>query len=164
MICPNCGKPLKKKLTHSEKLSETKEHSYGICQYCKEVVHLVVDSFEKFSYGWINSKEPKYRTRISKLNCKKQVLLIDFKTEDLFKICLDFNKKFGNDVGFIISEENSEEAEKIKNVYDIIVLEQNLFPVKPSFLVEKLIVESLPGDLFSCTETILEKFEEWKND
>ena len=163
MICPNCGKQLYKKLTHSKEISETQKYSYGICQYCKEIVNIVFDSNEDFSYGGVSSKETKYRSKISSLNKKEHVLFLSDNVENLFEICLKFNKKFGSNIGFIISDENNKEIDKIKKIYDIVSIEQSLFPIKPSFLAEKLIIETLYCKLHSKVKTISERFEVWND-
>ena len=163
MICPSCGKLISNKFPNNEKISSSIMHFYGTCQYCKEIVHFVSDSLEKFTYGWSQSKELKYRLNISKLQKKKFVLFVNKSSCRLFDICLKFNKKFGSNVGFLVLEEYKQQAKSINNVYDIITLDNILFPTTPSFLAEKFVFETIPGKLFSLGQTITSHFEVWND-
>lgn len=161
MICPSCGKQVRQSFCVVEKISDTQSHSSGICQYCKEIIHFVSDNIEKITYGWVDSKERKYQKSISTLNKKNQILFVNKKVDRLFKTCLNFKKKFGSNVGFVVSWENKMDVEKIGSAYDIVFLEETLFPVAPSFLAENLIIKSVPAKLFSLEKTLSNKFEVW---
>ena len=161
MICPNCGKQVRQSFCVVEKISDTQSHSSGICQYCKEIIHFVSDNIEKITYGWVDSKGRKYQKAISTLNKKNQILFVNKKVDRLFKTCLNFKKKFGSNVGFVVYWENKIDVEKIGSAYDIVFLEEKLFPVTPSFLAENLIIKSVSAKLFSLEKTLSNKFEVW---
>lgn len=160
MNCPNCGR-LFEKNKDGMFLRNGQEHFWGVCQYCKEIAHFVQTSAEGTLYSWIERKEYAYGKLLTPLLGKKHILYITsgVAEENLVEFCQDFAIKHAQDVGFVLSCEYEEKSKTVSAVYRTVVLPKQLFPEKPSFIAEKIIIENVPGKLYSIEETVHEQFE-----
>lgn len=64
--------------------------------------------------------------------------------------------------GFVISENYKAKAQILSAVHKVVIFPAVLFPEIPSFLAEKLILENIPGKLFSSYKTLSDQFEVWQ--
>lgn len=164
MNCPNCGRKFQRAPENKVILNNSQEHLWGICQYCKEVAHFVHTPKENTVYSWIERKETPYAKALEVLLEKKYVLYITSGVAEasLVEVCRDFASSHGENVGFVVSYEYAEKAEIVNAVHRTVAIPEQLFPEKPSFIAEKLIIENTTGKLFTVADTISERFEKIK--
>ena len=166
MFCPGCNRYLKTVPKNHHNISDSKEHLWGICPNCKEFIHFVYTPQNNQVYGWLEKQEEKYKLQVSALSNKKNILYIsEFPNpKAIIRLCREFIYEHNWNAGFIITEEYYDVARILSAVHSVVILPQVLFPEKPSFIAEKIIIETLAGKLFSVNSTFNNCFEVWKND
>lgn len=160
MICPGCKTTLKESPKNRLSINEESEHLWGICPYCKDLIHFFYKPAENFVYGWLGSRESYHAKKLAAVQGKKNILYLPQIEEGLLlEFCRGFATKFNWNVGFIIPDIYQNQIDILSSVYKVAVLENVLFPEHPSFVAEKIIVEHTPQKLYTNCETIFDKFE-----
>lgn len=161
MNCPGCSRSIKETPSNCVSISETQEHLWGICPYCKEVMHFVHFLLKDDLYGWIESGEAAHAKKLECLQTKKHVLYVPsgIVNGDFLRVCRDFASTCGWDVGFAVSSAYEEKAHILNMVHTTVVMSALLFPVYPSFLAEKILQENVSGKIYSTEKTLSDRFE-----
>lgn len=164
MICPGCNRQLKSAPPNRVFISETQEHLWGVCPHCKEAMHFVYTPEKNQLYGWLEKKESSYAKLLSPIADRKHVLYVpEIENPDsLISFCRNFSMHHQWNSGFVISENYKAKAQILSAVHKVVIFPAVLFPEIPSFLAEKLILENVPGKLFSSCKTLSDQFEVWQ--
>lgn len=158
MNCPACNRNLPFSLSNREKISDGIEHIFGICPYCKEIIHFIYHSSENQVIGWVESREKIYSKEFNQIRSKNALYISSIESEQKIReTCSSFSAKYGWDSCFFVRD-NGDDLSALKKVYSIFILNEILFPEIPSYLAERIIVNNFRGNLYSTESTFLNRF------
>lgn len=163
MICPACRKPVASRPANRASVSADREHLWGICPHCREMMHFVWRPAENRLYGWAGNREAAYAGELAVLQNRRHVLYVPEAPGGVspVELCRKFGDVHGWRVGFAISFRFREAAAILRSAHTVAVMPEVLFPELPSFLAEKLLLETVPGRLYSTSGTLSDRFEVW---
>ena len=156
MRCPKCDHPFSREKVYSYSLSDILLKKSYVCSRCGELIHFFFYFQENVwdSFAWTQTGEKKWAKKISsfckgKTNC----LYIPPESKEIERTIYSFFSVYGEEKTVIFLPEFLECG--IKQKEQIFILPSLFFPVSPSYLAEKLILENFPGEKFASSPTLL---------